>query len=508
LTGAGRNEDSCSERAADAQEDTSRMAPIPLCRILAYWAALQPDRVAIDQHGRQVTWRELDLRTNRLAHAYRAMGLKPDSFATIALPNGIEFFEACFATWKAGATPQPVSAKAPPLERDAIVELAESALVVGRPASEYSGRACAAEGFTPDASIPDDPLPELIASSFKAMTSGGSTGRPKLIVSKAPAAWDPEPPFLEIPTQGTMLIPGPLYHNGPFLWAMIALFKGCTVGVTTRFDAEETLASIERLRADVLYCVPTMMRRIWALPEETRTRYDLSSLKALWHLAEPCPAWLKERFIEWLGPERIWELYGGTEGQGSTTIQGTDWLTHRNSVGRPVATCEMKIVDEEGNDAPPGQIGEVFMRPLAGPGTTYRYLGASAKAIEGGWESLGDLGWMDEDGFLYLTDRLADMILCGGANIYPAEVEAAIDSFPGVRSSAVIGLPDPDLGNRVHAIVDCPSGAPQEAALLAHLAERLVRYKLPRSFEFVNEPLRDDAGKVRRSALKAERVRS
>ncbi|MBU6371291.1 MAG: AMP-binding protein [Alphaproteobacteria bacterium] len=482
------------------------MAPIPLSRILAHWAAQQPDRVALDHHGHAVTWRELDARTNRLARAYEAMGVTPDSFVTIALPNGVEFFEATFAAWKAGATPQPISARLPKLERDQIVELGRPSLVVGCAPGEYTACACVPEGFTPDAALSDAPLPERTATSFKAMTSGGSTGRPKLIVSATPALWDPDTPFLEIPQQGVMLIPGPLYHNGPFLWAMIALFKGCTVGVTTRFDAEETLAVIERLRVDTIYTVPTMMRRMWALPEETRARYDLSSLKTLWHLAAPCPAWLKERFIEWLGPETIWELYGGTEGQGSTIIQGTEWLTHRGSVGRPVPTCEMKIVGENCETLPPGEVGEVFMRPLTGPGSTYKYLGATAKAIDGGWESLGDMGWMDADGYLYLTDRLADMILCGGANIYPAEVEAALDAFPGVRSSAVIGLPDDDMGNAIHAIVDRPDGPPDQAALIAHLAERLVRYKIPRSFEFVSEPLRDDAGKVRRAALRAERI--
>lgn len=482
------------------------MAIIPLSRIVAHWAALQPDRAAIDHEGQQVSWAELEARTNRLARAYEALGVKQDDFVTIALPNGVEFFEACIAAWKAGATPQPISAKLPKFERDQIVELGQPALVVGVQPGEYDPIPSLPVGYTPDPALPDTPLPERMAASFKAMTSGGSTGRPKLIVSKIPAAWDPETPYLEIPQQGAMLIPGPLYHNGPFLWAMIALFKGCTVAVTTRFDPEATLALIDRLKIDVVYMVPTMMRRIWGLPEDVRGKYDVSSLKALWHLAAPCPAWLKECYIEWLGPEVIWELYGGTEGQGSTTIQGTEWLAHRGSVGRPVETCEMKIVGENGETLPPGEIGEVFLRPLDGPGTTYRYIGAEAKAIEGGWESLGDMGWMDEDGYLYLTDRLSDMILSGGANIYPAEVEAAIDAFPGVHSSAVIGLPDEDMGARLHAIICRPEGPPDEAAMLAHLGERLVRYKIPKSFEYVAEPVRDDAGKVRRKALREERV--
>ena len=411
-----------------------------------------------------------------------------------------------FAAWKLGATPQPVSAKLPEFERDQIIDLGKPRLVVGVPDGNYADIACLPAGYEPDPALGDEPLPERTASSFKAMTSGGSTGRPKLIVSKQPAAWSPEADFRHFQLRGAMLVPGPLYHNGPFLWAMIALFRGNTVAITTRFDAEQTLERIEALKIDTVYMVPTMMRRIWALPEDVRTKYDLSSLKALWHLAAPCPAWLKECFIDWLGAEVIWELYGGTEGQGATDIQGTEWLTHRGSVGRPVETCEMKIVGENGEDLPPGEVGEVFMRPLTGQGSTYRYIGAEPRAIEGGWESLGDLGWMDEEGYLYLSDRLSDMILCGGANIYPAEVEAAVEAFDGVRSCAVIGLPDDDLGATVHAIIDCPDGKIDEETLQAHLAERLVRYKIPRSFEYVRDPLRDDAGKVRRSALRDERV--
>ncbi len=330
------------------------MPMLSLSRIVAFWAGIQPGRVAIDHEGASVTWAEFEERTNRLARAYEALGVGRDDFVTLGLPNGIEFIEACFATWKLGATPQPISAKLPKLERDQIVELAKPALVVGCAAVEYAPTPCVPEGFQPDASLSGGPLPEHTAASLKAMTSGGSTGRPKLIVSKSPGAYDTDTVTLEIQNGGVMLVPGPLYHNGPFLWAMVALFKGCTVGITTRFDAEQTLRTIERLRVDTCYMVPTMMRRIWAMPDATRNSFDLSSLRTLWHLAEPCPAWLKERFIEWLGPSVIWELYGGTEGQGSTTIQGQDWLTHKGSVGKPVVTCEMKIVGGDGRQLPPG----------------------------------------------------------------------------------------------------------------------------------------------------------
>jgi bile acid-coenzyme A ligase len=186
-------------------------------------------------------------------------------------------------------------------------------------------------------------------------------------------------------------------------------------------------------------------------------------------------------------------------------ISGPEWLAHPGSVGRPTHGRRIRILDAEGRECPTGTLGEVFMMPPGGPGSTYRYVGAEATATGDGWESLGDLGWLDEEGYLYLADRKTDMILSGGANVYPAEVEAALEAHPAVRSSAVIGLPDGDLGQRIHALVDAlrPVG---EQELREHLARLLVRYKIPRSFEFVSEPLRDDAGKVRRSALREARL--
>jgi bile acid-coenzyme A ligase len=478
---------------------------ISLARVIAYWAERQPEEIALVHEDEFVTWQSLEDKSNQLARSYQAMGVKQNDFVTVALPNSTEFFVSCIAIWKLGATPQPVSAKLPRIERDQIIELAEPSLVVGVDESESTGFTSVPVGFTPDAGLSIEPLEELIATSFKAMTSGGSTGRPKLIVSTTPSVWDISEERLQIPSQGAMLVPGPLYHNGPFLWAITALFRGNKVVVTTRFDAEQTLALLAEHRVDVVYMVPTMMQRIWKLPEDVRTQYDLSHLKVLWHLAAPCPDWLKQAFIDWLGASVIWELYGGTEGTGTTIISGEEWLEHRGSVGKPTAACEMKVINESGEELPAGEVGELFIRPISGPGSTYRYIGAEAKSIEGGWESLGDLGYFDEDGYLYLADRHTDMILAGGANIYPAEVEAAIDAHPAVRSSAVIGIPDEDLGNIIHAIVDAPMGITNEE-LTDHLSERLVRYKIPRAFEFVTEPLRDDAGKVRRKALRAERL--
>ena len=483
------------------------MPVLPIGRIPAYWAAQDTDKPAITHEGRTVSWGAFDAATNRLARAYAALGVKEGDLVTIGLPNGIGFYEACFATWKLGATPQPISARLPLAEREMIVEVAAPSLVVGAPAGAHGNVTCIDAGFTPDASLSDAELPEKTALYWKAPTSGGSTGRPKIIVSNEPGAFDPLAVSLQQETGRAQLVPGPLYHNGPFSFSMHGLMRGNHIIVMTRFDAEETLSLLAQHRVDWVMLVPTMMHRIWNLPEDVRNKYDLSALRIMLHLAAPCPAWLKEKWIEWIGPLRVHELYGGTEAQGATWIDGAEWLAHRGSVGRPLEHCEMKIVDESGATLGARATGEVYMRPLSGPGTTYHYIGATSKQIDGGWESIGDIGWMDEDGYLYLADRHTDMILAGGANIYPAEVEAAIDAFPGVRSSAVIGLPDDDMGNTIHALIDAPGGL-DEAALRAHLAERLVRYKIPKTIEMAHEPLRDDAGKLRRSALRAERIKA
>ncbi len=478
----------------------------PLTEVFRDLAKAAPEAPAITHEGVTVTRTELQRRTNRLARAYDALGVREGTMVTIALPNGIEFFEACLATWKLGATPQPVSSRSPRLELEQIVELADPALVVG---ADIPGRRSVPIGFQPAAGLAAGDLPDRVSAEWKAPTSGGSTGRPKLIVSALPAIVDVAELTGEIyhmlPGR-SHLVTGPLYHNGPFSAAMGNLFLGGHNVVMTRFDAITALELVERHRIDHLYLVPTMMLRIWKLPTEERTRHDLSSLRIAYHLAAPCPPWLKEAWIEWLGPDRVWELYGGTEQQVITVLGGSEWLAHRGSVGKPVRNGRIRILDAEGHDLPLREVGEVYLKRADDAPVTYRYVGASAKSRDG-WESLGDMGFLDEDGYLYLTDRLSDMILVGGANVYPAEVEAALEEHPRVRSSCVIGLPDEELGNRVHAIVQVSAEVGDEE-LLAHLAERLAAYKIPRSFERTDQYLRDDAGKVRRSALRAERLAS
>ena len=479
------------------------MATMSISRCITELARRDPDRPAVTFGDRTVTRGELDRRTNRLARALAQHGVATGDMVTIALPNGIEFYETAIAAWKLGATPQPISARLPEAERDAVVELADPAVVVG---AEVAGRVCLPAGFEPDPDLDDGELPDVVAPEWKAPTSGGSTGRPKLIVSKDPGAFDPdESGMMLMQGDDIQLVPGPLYHNGPFIFSFRGLFTGHHLVVMARFDAEEALRLIERHRVGFVMMVPTMMQRISKLPDSVRDAYDLSTLHTVLHLAAPCPAWLKQAWIDWLGPERILELYAGTEANGLTVIRGDEWLAHPGSVGRPVG-CELRILDPDTHEQlPPGEIGEVYMRSRRGAGATYRYVGDEPTMVDG-FDTIGDLGWVDEDGFLYLADRRTDLIISGGANVYPAEVEAAVDTHPGVRSSAVIGLPDDDLGQRVHAIVDA-TGEVTEQELLAHLGDRLARYKVPRSVELTDEgPLRGDDGKVRRSALREARI--
>ena len=357
------------------------------------------DRPAVTCEGVTRTRREFDARTNRLARAYQALGVTRDAFVTIGLPNGIEFFEAAAAVWKLGATPQPISPRLPSIERRAIVELANPVLVVGVDPAEVPGRKTLAAGFEPGAALSSDPLPPAVAASFKAPTSGGSTGRPKLIVATQAGVWEAIAGFadmLRIPADGVHLVTGPLYHNGPFVTSVLALLKGNHLVVMPRFDATVALTLIERRRVDWMYAVPTMMHRIWRLPE--RERFDLTSLQCVFHMAAPCPPWLKDAWIGWLGGDRILELYGGTEAQAITVITGSEWLEHSGSVGKPILG-EMLILDAEGRELAPGDVGEVWMRRALDAEPSYRYVGATAKTRPGNWESLGDMGWKDKDGY-------------------------------------------------------------------------------------------------------------
>jgi bile acid-coenzyme A ligase len=472
--------------------------------VLRRLAGADPGRPALTYGEQTLTRAEFTQRVERLAALFADRGVRQGSTVTIGLPNSIGFVESMFAAWAVGAVPQPISDRLPPLERAAIIDLANPALVVGVPESEEGTRPTleSVPGTLQDGSFTPGVSPE-----WKLMASGGSTGRPKLIAATQPALFEtvgPAAGLVCMRPDGCVLITGPLAHNGPFVVATVGMLLGNHIVLMPRFDAAQTLHLVERHRVNWLLLVPTMMLRIWRLPEPVRLAADVSSLEVAFHLAAPCPPWLKQAWIDWLGPQTVVELYGGTELQAVTLISGSEWLAHRGSVGRAVLG-EIEIRDPDGRPVPAGEEGEIWMRRGPDAELPYRYISASARRARDGWESLGDIGMVDADGYVYITDRLADMILVGGANVYPAEVEAALDEHPAVQSCCVIGLPDEDLGNIPYAIVEL-SGPVSDADLLAHLRRRLAPYKLPRVIERATTPLRDDAGKVRRSALRAERI--
>jgi len=485
----------------------ANIANISIASCIAYWADRSPDKRAISDETSNVTWRELDRRTNRLAREFQARGVQAGDFVTIALKNEIAFYEATIATWKLGATPHPISWRLPKAERDAILDLMNPRLIVGLAASDVDrGIAVLPDDYSPQPEVSDAPLDDHTSKYWKALGSGGSTGRPKIIVSKTPGAFDPLDPPNRIEPEDALLVAGPLYHNASFMFSAQGLFAGCHIVVMPRFDPIKALQLIDQYAVNWVAMVPTMMQRIARLPDSIRDTFSMNSLRVLFHTGAICPIWLKEFWIDWLGAERIHEGYGGTEGCGGHWISGEEWLAHKGSVGRSLEEFEVRIIGPDGEALPPGEIGDIYSRPRAGAGSTYYYVGATPNRREDGFECIGDMGFLDAEGYLYIADRRTDLIISGGANIYPAEIEAIIDTFPGIRASAVIGLPDEDMGAVAHAILECSSEVRIED-LKEYLSDQLVSYKLPRSYEFVNEPIKDEAGKVRRSKLRSLRLK-
>jgi bile acid-coenzyme A ligase len=480
----------------------------PIGATLSRLAAEDPDRPAVTCDGRTLTRGQLEAVTNRLARAYAELGVAQGDYVTIALPNSIEWVQAVAATWKLGAVPQPLSARLPDAEYAGLLDLVPRALLVGR--ADPRGVVASVPGdFSPRADLSDAALPEAVSPTLKSMASGGSTGRPKLIEAGGDSRFQGDlvaAMMGNLPTD-TQLVSVPLSHNTGFTSATIALATGQHLVLMPRFDPESFLRLITEHRVNYLATVPTIMQRLLPVYRAEPDSFDLSSVRRWWHLAAPCPPTVKEAWIEILGPEAVWELYGGTELQALTFISGTEWLTHRGSVGR-VVSGEMKVLDDDGADCPPGVVGEIYMRPRPGSQPTYRYIGSTAKSRPdalGAWDSLGDLGWFDDEGYLYLADRRVDMFTVGGRNVYPAEIENALSEHPAVLSCLVVGVPHTDLGQVPHALVHASAEHDlDDKAVAAFVAERLSDYKVPRSVEFVDTPLRDDAGKARRTAVRDE----
>lgn len=454
-------------------------------------SAFPPDRTALVHGDARWSFGDLDRRSGEWAAWLVGRGVEQDDLVAFSRPNGPEFIALAFGIYRAGATPAPLSGKLTDYEREAILAVMKPVIFVAPN-----------DGPGTDAEVTPNPSGH-IAASWKACTSGGSTGVPKVIVDARPAGFADGTEFIAIPADSIVIVPGPLYHNAPFSAAIFALWCGSTVITMPRFDAAETLALIAEEHVTWALMVPTMLHRIMALDTGRRDAFDLSSWQTVVHTAAPMPAWLKHQWIEWRGPEHIWEVYGATEGIVRCWISGHEWLERPGSVGRPIGGGQLRILDTQGSDCPPGIEGEVFAMPQGGPASTYRYIGAERRATPDGWESVGDIGWLDQDGYLYLSDRRTDLIICGGVNIWPAEVEAALLRHPAIASCAVMGRPDPELGQIVHAQIESRTDALTVEDLSTFLSPWLAKQKHPRSLAFQSEPVRDDAGKVRKSRMAA-----
>ena len=481
------------------------MSRIAYGAMLTQLASEQADKPALICEESIVTRSELERDSNRLARDFSARGVIMGDHVSLILPNGPALVSAMFACWKLGAVPNPLSHRMPTPELKRVLERAKPRVVMGGTLPSASGQPALKAEHKGHLRFSEAPLPECISPHERALASSGSTGQPKLIIPAAEAAYDPEQTSPFFHTRDVALVPGPLYHAAPFSACFQALLGGATVILMKRFEPSDFLALIEQHRIDRVTLVPTMMLRIMRLPEKERLARDVSSLQYVISGGAPMPPWLMQAWIDWLGPEVMHEVFGPSERIGGTHITGVEWLEHPGSVGRPIGGARIRIKGEEGREQPTGEIGEIWMMPEGGPRSTYHYVGAEARVDEDGWESVGDMGRLDAEGYLYLADRKADMILHAGHNVYPAEVEAAIESHPAVHSSAVIGLPDEDGGQRIHAIVETAEDLTLDS-LTNWLSDRLVRYKHPRSLECVRDALRDDAGKSRRSRLREERL--
>jgi long-chain acyl-CoA synthetase len=493
------------------------------------FAAREPGRAAVVMDdGRVLSYRELEQRSNQLAHVFRSAGLQVGDHVALCTENRPELFVCVWAALRSGLYYTPCSNRLTRDELQYIVDDCGAAcVVVSAPVLDRLGDVDVPEGCARlvigaqapgwdafDAALAAQPVAPIgdQAQGASMLYTSGTTGHPKGVVRPLPSAPYPsDRPGLErllgLGEDAVYLSPAPLYHAAPLAFTTMIHAIGGTIVVQERFDAETALALVERHRVTVTQMVPTMFIRLLRLPDEVRHRYDLSSLRMAIHAAAPCPVEVKEQMIDWWGPI-VHEYYAGTESICFVHCDSEEWLAHRGTVGRSLLS-PVHILDEDGHEVPTGETGTVFFE-----GAGFAYHGDEEKTAASrdprglGWSTLGDIGHVDDDGYLYLTDRRADMIISGGVNVYPQEAENALGVHPAVADVAVFGIPDEDMGERVHAVVRLEPGAEPTTALaeelIAHCRRRLAGFKCPRAIEFRSELPRTDTGKLRKRLLRAE----
>jgi long-chain acyl-CoA synthetase len=490
-------------------------------------AKAHPDKPAyvMAYSGEIVTYGELEARSNQGAHLFRSLGLKAGDAVAFFIENNPRYYELLWAAQRSGLRFTCLSSKLTASEVEYIVKDCEAKVFVTSAALTDVAREVApalpgaalfmAGGVEApyasfeEARAPFLPTPIADESAGQAMLySSGTTGRPKGVkrAGAGPMPIDTPNPLAGLgqamygwsPDTTIYLSPAPLYHAAPLGWTMAVQAMGGTVVMMERFDAEDALRFIEQYKVTTAQWVPTHFVRMLKLPEEVRARYDMSSLTGVFHAAAPCPVPVKEQMIAWWGPI-IHEYYAGTEGNGFCAITSQEWLTHKGSVGRGL-TAQVRICDEDGEPLPPRTEGLVFFEG----GGQFEYHGDPKKTAEArnkhGWTTLGDVGWLDEEGYLYLTDRKSFMIISGGVNIYPQEIENLLITHPKIADAAVVGAPDEEMGEKVVAVIqpidwDADHEA-LRAELMAFTRANLSHVKTPRTIDFMKELPRHPTGKL------------
>jgi acyl-CoA synthetase (AMP-forming)/AMP-acid ligase II len=476
--------------------------------------------------GQIVTYGELDKRSNQLAHLFRSAGLKPGDAIAIFMENNAQYYEICWGAQRAGLYYTCISSRLTAGEVAYIVADCGAKLFFTSKALEPVAKELVegnhlpniARSFMVGGAIPgyesyEDATAKQPATPIADQTAGtdmlyssGTTGRPKGVKHPLTGGAIDEMNALAglaallygMDENTIYLSPAPLYHAAPLRWSMTVQRLGGTVVVMEHFDAEESLKLIEKYKITHSQWVPTMFIRMLKLPEEVRRKYDHSTLKVAIHAAAPCPVPVKEQMIEWWGPV-IYEYYAGSEGNGFCALNSEEWLKHKGSVGKALNAI-VHICDDEGNELPVGEAGVIYFES----DTKFEYHNDPKKTAESrhakGWSTLGDIGRVDEEGYIYLTDRKAFMIISGGVNIYPQEAENLLVLHPKVADVAVIGIPNEDFGEEVKAVVQPvnwkDAGPALEAELLEFCKSQLSAIKCPRSIDFEEELPRHPTGKL------------